>query len=119
MIFSKPLHEVWNLIPFYPIRDEYYTKLTAIYKDGIPDDLTVEEFYQRKPQLAEEIPMLITRVKENSLISWLIPTNKVFQFYLSFLTVPQQSRKDSSVTFGNWVAYPPQYVLQEQQKKFG
>lgn len=120
VVFSKPLREVWNYLPFYSVKDKYYSQLTAIFDDKDPDDLTVEELNQRKPQLAKEIAMLITVVRVQSLlISWLIPTNKVYQTYLSFLTVSQQSRKDILVKFGSWIAYLPQCVLQEQQKKFG
>ena len=120
VIFSKPLREVWNCLPFYSVKDKYYTELTAIIDDKDPDDLTVEELNQRKPQLAKKIAMLITVVRiESLLISWLIPTNKVYQSYLSFLTVPQQSRNDTLVKFGNWMAYLPQRVLIEQQMKLG
>ena len=90
VIFSKPLREVWNCLPFYSVKDKYYTELTAIFDDKDPDDLTVEELNQRKPQLAKKIAMLITVVRiESLLISWLIPTSKVCQTYLAFLTVPQ------------------------------
>ena len=120
VIFSKPLREVWNCLPFYSVKDKYYTELTAIFDDKDPDDLTVEELNQRKPQLAKKIAMLITVVRiESLLISWLIPTSKVYQTYLSFLTVPQQSRNDTLIKFGNWMAYLPQCVLEEQQIKFG
>ena len=120
VIFSKPLREVWNYVPFYSVRDKHCTELTAIFEDKDPDNLTVEELNQRKPQLAKEIAMLITVVRIQSLlISWLIPTSKVYQTYLSFLTVPRQSRNDSLVKFGKWIAYLPQLVLQEQQKIFG
>ena len=119
-IFSKTLREVWNYLPFYSVKDKYYAELSAIFEDKDPDDLTVEELNQRKPQLAKEIAMLITIVRIQSLlISWLIPANQVYQTYLSFLTVPQQSRKDILVKFGNWRAYLPQIALKEQQKKFG
>ena len=120
VIFSKPLREVWNCLPFYSVKEKYYTELTATFEDEDPDDLTVEELNRRRPQLAKEIAMLITVIRIQSLlISWLIPTNKAYQSYLSFLTVPQHARKDSSIKFGNWIAYLPQSVLQEQQNKFG
>ena len=120
VIFSKPLREVWNCIPFYSVKDRYYTELTGIFKDKDPDDLTVKELYQRKPQLAKDIAMRITAVRVQSLaVSWLIPTSIVYQTYLSFLTVPRQSRKDTLVKFGKWMAYLPHFVLQEQKRKFG
>ena len=120
VIFSKPLGEVWNLFPYNCVRDTYYYELTAIFEEKDPDKLTVEELLQKKPQMAKDIAMRITLVRTQSLlVSWLIPTYKVYQAYLSFLTVPKQSRKDRLVKFGNWVAYLPQCVLQEQQKRFG
>ena len=120
VIFSKPLREVWNYVSFYSVKDKYYTELMAVFKDKDPDDLTVEELNKLKPQLAKEIAMCITVVRIASLlISWLFPTSKIYQTYLSFLTVPQQSRNDTFVKFGNWVAFLPQHVLKEQQKKFG
>ena len=120
VIFSKPLREVWNHIPFYSVKEKYYTELEAIFGDKNPDDLTVKELYQRKPQLAKDIAMFITVVRIQSIsITWLIPTNMVYQIYLSFLTVSHQSRNDTLVKFGNWMAYLPQLVLQEQQRKFG
>ena len=120
VIFSKRLREVWNCVPFYSVKDNYYAKLTAIFDDKDPDDLTIEELNQRKPQLAKEIAMLITVVRIQSLlISWLIPTSEVYQMYLSFLTIPQESRGDILVKFGNWIAYLPQRVLEKQQIKFG
>ena len=120
VIFSKTLREVWDYVPFYSVKDKYYGELLAIFEDKDPNNLTVKELNQRKPQLAKEIAMLITVIRIQSLlISWLIPTNRVYQTYLSFLTVPQQSRKDVLVKFGNWKAYLPQIVLKEEQKKFG
>ena len=119
-IFSRPLHKVWNCVPFYSVKDEYYTQLTALFGDEDPDNLTVEELNRRKPKLAKEIAMLITVVhKQSLLITWLIPTNKAYQLYLSFLTIPQESRNDILIKFGSWVAYLPRFVLQEQQRKFG
>ena len=70
-----------------------------------------------KPQLAKKIAMLIAVIQwESLLVTWLIPTDEVYQAYLSFLTVPQQSRKDDLIQFGTWMAYLPQHVLQKYQK---
>ena len=117
VIYSKPLCEVWNYIPHYSIvRDKYYSELKATF-DKDPDNMTVKELIRSKPQLAKEIAMLIAVVeKESLLVTWLIPTDEVYQAYLSFLTVPQQSRKDELIQFGTWMAYPPQHVLQKYVK---
>ena len=120
LTFSKPLQEVCSHLPHYSIRDKYYTELKATFHDKDPDNITVEELFKITPELAEEIEMLFAVVQKKSLvISWLIPTNKVYQAYLSFLTVPQQSRTDRLLEFGNWMAYLPQSVLVEEHKCFG
>ena len=118
VIYSKTLREVWNCIPHYTtVRDQYYSKLKATFGDKDPDNMTVEELMKSKPQLAKKIALLIAVIQWKSLlITWLIPTDEVYQAYLSFLTVPQQSRKDDLIQFGTWMAYPPQHVLQKYQK---
>ena len=118
VIYSKPLCEVWNSIPHYTtVRDKYYSKLKATFSDKDPDNMTVEELMKNKPQLAKKIAMLIAVIQwESLLVTWLIPTDEVYQAYLSFLTVPQQSRKDDLVQFGTWMAYPPKHVLQKYEK---
>ena len=116
VIYSKTLHEVWDCIPHYAVRDKYYSKLKATFNKD-PDNMTVEELMKSKPQLAKKIAMLIAVIQwESLLITWLIPTDEVYQAYLSFLTVPQQSRKDELIQFGTWMAYPPQNVLQKFEK---
>ena len=117
VIYSKTLREVWDCIPHYSVRDKYYSELKATFGEKDPDNMTVEELIKSKPQLAEEIAMLIAVVEKKSLlVTWLIPTDEVYQAYLSFLTVPQQSRKDELIQFGTWMAYPPQHVLQKYAK---
>ena len=104
------------------MRDKYYSKLKTSFSDKDPDNLTVEELIKTKPQLAKDIAMCIAVVEEGSLVvTWLIPTDELYQAYLSFLTVPQQSRMDELVQFGNWMAYLPKNVLQEyeQEIEFG
>ena len=119
-IFSKPLRKVWSSLPHYSVRDKYYTKLKGTFHDKDPDNVTVEELIKIAPRLAKKIEMLIAVVQEKSLVvSWLIPTNKVYKAYLSFLAVPQQLSTDRLFEFGNWMAYLPQYVLVEEQKTFG
>ena len=118
MIYSKPLREVWDRIPYYSVRDKYYSKIKATFGDKDPDTMTVKELKKSKPQLAKKIAMLIAVVEEGSLlVTWLIPTDEIYQDYLSFLTIPQQSRKDNLVQFGNWMAYLPKNILQKYKEE--
>ena len=118
VVYSKPLREVWDCIPHYSVRDKYYSKLKATFGGKDPDYMTVKELKKNQPQLAKEIAMHIAVVEEGSLlVTWLIPTDEVYQAYLSFLTVPQQSRMDELVQFGNWMAYLPEIVLQKYEKE--
>ena len=119
-IYSKPLDEIWSSLPHYPVREKYYTELKATFDNKDPDKLTVDELFKMTPNLAKEIEMLIAVVQKGSLVvSWLIPTNKLYEAYLSFLTVPQQSRMDRLLEFRNWMAYLPQSVLVEEKQLFG
>ena len=119
-ILSKPLHEIWNSFPYFEVRHKYYTELKATFDNKDPDKATVEELFKMKPNLAKEIEMLIAEMRTGSLVvSWLIPTNMVYEAYLSFLTTPQKSRMDRLVEFKNWMAYLPQSVLVEERKFFG
>ena len=116
VIYSKTLREVWHCIPHCSVRDQYYSELKATF-DKDPDNMTVEELMMSKPQLARKIAMPIAVIQwESLLVTWLIPTDEVYQAYLSFLTVPQQSRKDELIQFGTWMAYPPHNVLQKFKK---
>lgn len=118
VIYSKPLRKVWDCIPHYSVRDKYYSELKATFGDKDPDNMTVEELMKSKPQLAKEIAMLIAVVQCDSLlVTWLIPTDELYQAYLSFLTVPQQSRMDELVQFGNWMAYLPKNILQKYKQE--
>ena len=118
VIYSKPLREVWSCIPHYSVRDKYYSELKATFGDKDPDNMTVEELKKSQPQLAKKIAMLIAVVEEGSLlVTWFIPTDELYQAYLSFLTVPQQSRMDELVQFGNWMAYLPKNALQKYEKE--
>ena len=119
-IFSKPLHEIWNSFPYFEVRHKYYTKLKATFDKKDPDKVTVEELLKMTPNLAKKIEMLIVKAQTGSLVvSWLIPTNMVYEAYLSFLTTPQKSRMDRLIEFRNWMAYLPQSVLVEERKFFG
>ena len=117
VIYSKPLREVLNCISLYSVRDKYYSELKSTFGDKNPDNVTVEELIKSQPQLAKEIALLIAVVEEYSLVvTWLIPTDEVYQAYLSFLTVPQQLRKDELIQFGTWMAYLPQNVLEKYKR---
>ena len=118
VIYSRTLRDVWNCLPHYPVRGKYYGKLQATFGDKDPDNMTVDELVKNEPQLAKKIAMLIAVVERKSLlVTWLIPTDEVYQTYLSFLTVPQKSRKDELVQFATWMAYPPQNVMQRYEKE--
>ena len=118
VIYSKPLREVWSCIPHYSVRDKYYSKLKAKFGDKDPDNMTVEELMKSKPKLAKEIAMHIAVVQCDSLlVTWFIPTDELYQAYLSFLTIPQQSRMDELVQFGNWMAYLPKNILQKYREE--
>ena len=117
VIYAKTLREVWHCIPHCSVRDQYYSELKGTFGDKDPDNMTVKELMLSKPQLAKKIAMLIAVIQwESLLVTWLVPTDKVHQAYLSFLTVPQQSRKDELIQFGAWMAYPPQNVLKKYAK---
>ena len=122
-IFSKSLHEVWNSLPHFSVKDEVhkcFSELKQKLADKNRHNMTVQELLESEPESTCKIAMFLAVVQETSLlISWLIPTDEVYQAYLSFLTVPQQSRKDSFVQFGSWIAHRPECILQEEKKKHG
>lgn len=122
-IFSKSLQDVWRSLPHhYPVKDkidEYYSELKQKL-DRNPDSMTIQELLDSEPKLTTDIALLLAVVKVHSLlISWLIPTDVVYQAYLTYLTVPQQERIDRFIQFGNWMAHLPECVLQEEQKRLG
>ena len=120
IVFSKSLRKVWRFLPHSVVRVLYYTELKEKLGDRDPDNMTVEQLLHSQPQLTKKIARLVAVVQEDGLlISWLIPTDEVYQSYLSFLTVPQQFRKDDFVQFGNWMAHAPQFVVQEEKKIVG
>ena len=119
VIYSKTLREVWNSVPHYSsVRNKYYSELKATFSDKDPDNMTVEELIRSKPRLAKEIAVDIAVVEVHSIVvTWLIPTDEVYQAYLSFLTVPQESRNDEICHFGTWMAYLPQNVVANYAKE--
>ena len=121
--FTKSLREVWSSLPHLSVKgeiDTYYSELKQKLGGRNPDNMSIQELLDIEPQLTKKIAKLLAVIREESLvISWLVPTDEVYQAYLSFLTISQQSRKDDFTHFGNWVAHLPQSVLLEEQKKFG
>ena len=120
-IFSKSLREVWSSLPRSSSKfSAYYSELKQKLEGRDPDNMTVQQLLHSEPQLTKKIALLFAVVRvESLLISWLIPTDEVYQAYLSFLTVPQQKRIDKFIQFGNWMAHLPGCALQEEQKRFG
>ena len=118
IIFSKTLREVWDHIPHHKAKTNNYSKLVAkVGKDS--DNVTVKELTQMCPKLIKDIAELIAVIKEKSLkITWLIPTNLVYQAYLSALIIPQESRLDSYLQIGDWIVYHPLHVLQSLLKVY-
>ena len=119
VIYSKTLSEVWDTIPHYiETKNKHYSELKTTFSDKNPESVTIKELLLSKPKLAKEIAMEIAVIEEHSLVvTWLIPTDEVYQAYLSFLTVPQQTRKDDLVQFGTWMAYLPQKMLQQYNEE--
>ena len=122
-VFSKSLREVLKSLPHEPVKgevDKYYSEIQQRLDNKNLDNMTIQQLLDSEPGLTREIGLLIAVIREKCvIISWLIPTDEVYQAYLTFLSVPHQSRKDSFIRFRNWVAHLPKYVLQEEQKKFG
>ena len=119
-IYSKTLREVWTSIPHHKVRTKYHSKLQVKFDGKNPDDVTVEEFKRTcKPYLVKKIVKLIAVIKENSIsITWLIPTDTVYEYYLSTLIMPQELRQDSYLQIGDWVVHHPLHVLQVLQKDY-
>ena len=58
VIYSKKLHEIWDCIPYYLVKDKYYSELKATFDDKDPSNMTIEELIKRKPLVAKEIAVL-------------------------------------------------------------
>ena len=123
VIFSKSLHEVQDSLPHFSVTgevNECFSELKKKLADRNPDNMTVQELLKSEPDSTRKIAKFFAVVQKSSLlISWLIPTDKVYQAYLSFLAVPQQLREDMFIQFGSWMAHRPECVLQEEQKRHG
>ena len=120
-VFSKTLHEIWDCLPHgNPVRNNYYEKLTITFKDK-PENVTVEKLKEHcTSPLTNDLDDFIIDIHHNCVtITWLIPTDKAYQFFLSALTVPQESREDDFLQIGVWEVYQPQFVLQKLRTYFG
>ena len=120
VIYSKTLREVWGYIPYHTIRTKYYSTLQAKFDGKDPDNVTVEQLIKIcEPYIVKDIAMQITIIEEGSLrITCHIPTNAVYQTYLSALIIPQELRLDSYLQIGDWIAYHPLHVLQSLLKEY-
>ena len=118
-IYSKTLREVWDYLPYHTVRTKYYSILKVKFDGQDPDNVTVEKLKREcEPYLIKGIALLIAVIEEDSLrISWLIPTDTVYQTYLSVLMIPEMSRLDSYLQIGDWVVHHPLHVLQNLHKK--
>ena len=121
-IYSKTLKEVWIYIPCHEVRTKCYSEFQIKFKDQDPANVTVQQFIQQCMQyVIEDIAkaMLIGKVEEGSLkIVLLIPTDNVYQTYLSALLLPQELRLDSYLQIGYWVVYHPRLVMQSLQNEY-
>ena len=119
-IYSRKLRQVWKHIPHHRKKTKYYNEVTAKFASKNPDNVTVQELIDYSKKLANEIALLFMDVMENCLIvNWLVPTDKVYQLFLSTLTVPQESRQEDFLQIGTWIVHHPQFVLQKLKMEFG
>ena len=122
VIFSKKLREIWAYLPHILIRNKYYQKLKSIFNDKDPDDTTLGEIrkYSKVSLPTTDLDDFIIEFCHNCLsVTWLVPTNKVHQYFLSAFTIPQRSRQEDYLQIGAWVVYHPQSVLQKLKVEFG
>ena len=121
VFFSKKLKDIWDHRPHRNIRNKYYEKLKAEFDDKDPDNTTVREITEySKTLLSTDLDDFIMELSRKCLgITWLIPSDKVYQYFLSALTLPQKSRKEDFLQIGAWVVYRPQSVLQKLKMEFG
>ena len=119
-IHSKTLRQVWEYIPQLEFKkSKYYKKIKAKFDSKTPD-VTVAELFECSRKLASKVAIDLIRVRANCLeITWVVPTDKVYELFLFALTIPQQSRQDDILQIGAWTVYHPQLVLEELKMKFG
>lgn len=121
VFFSKKLSEIWGHLPQKFIRNRYYKKLKAVFHDKDPDNTTVKEVkdYSRYSQ-STDLDDFIIELSNNCIsITWLVPTDKVYQYFLSALTVRQESRQEDLLQIGTWVVHHPRSILQKLKMELG
>ena len=119
-IYSRKLKQVWKYIPQESKRSEYYKEVKVRFNSKSPNDVTVEELFLYSNKLANKIALLLMNVTSNCLsITWLVPTDKVYQLLLSVLTLSQETREEDLLQIGTWEIYHPQFVLQKLRMEFG
>ena len=118
VIFSKKLSEIWASRPHQHVCNKYYKKLTTIFNDKNPENTTVEEVRDCCGHVDLD-DFIIEFCHKCLSLTWLIPTDKVYQQFLSVLTVPQESRQENFLEIGTWIVHHPQSVLQKLKAEFG
>lgn len=121
VFFSKKLSEIWDYLPLQHIRNRYYERLKAVFIKKDPDNTTLREIKEySRFSLSTDLDDFIVEFCHNCLsITWLVPTDKVYQYFLSALTIPQKSRKEDFLQIGAWVVHHPQSVLQKLKVELG
>lgn len=122
VFFPKKLSEVWAYLPCRHIRNKYYDKLKVIFHDKDPDNTTLREINQFSRFLppGTDLDDFVIEFCHNCLsVTWLIPTDKVYQRFLSMLAVPQELSQEDVLQIGTWAVYHPQSVLQKLKMEFG
>ena len=121
-IHSRTLKQVWKYIPQHSKKSKYYKKVSARFESKDPDDVTVGELISCSRKLASKIALhvLLMNVIPNCLIiTWLVPTDKVYHLLLSMLTLSQETREEDFLQIGTWEIYHPRFVLQKLRMEFG
>ena len=119
-IYSRKLQQVWKYIPHHSKKTKYYSRVHAKFASKNPDNVTVQELITYSEKLANKIALLLMDVTINCLIvNWLVPTDKVYELFLSTLTVPQESRQEDFLQIGTWMVHHPHSVLQKLKMDFG
>ena len=120
-VLSKTLGEIWNSIPsFYPTRTKYYSEVKTKFNKKNPNNVTVKDLLKHQPRLARKIALHIMKIRGGSLtITWCILAEETYQAYLLALNIPRELRQDDFLQIGPWVAFHPQFVIQELKKVHG
>ena len=118
-IYSRTLKQVSEYTPQHYTKTKHYKEVKMKISKS-PDNGTVGELIKYNCLFANKIASLYISITANCIsITWLVPTDKVYELFLFALTIPQQSREDDFLQIGSWIVYQPQFVLQELKKKYG